>query len=299
MERLTVFTPTYNRAQTLKRVYDSLSVQTYREFQWIIIDDGSTDNTKDVVEEFKKNAMFKIIYKWQENSGKHIATNEALKLTQTEMFIIADSDDSFKENALEVLVNTWDSIENKKEYKGVICRCYDAKTNEGIGCKFPKYIFDSDDEEAFFKYKLRFEKWMLFSTEVFKEFLFPEIKGLKFYPETVLWQKMAKKYRTRYVDECLRAYYRDQENSVTSSKYSRYRENIYYWEHFINDEFKYFFNYPKVFIKSFIGYARDSILNGISFKESIKKINRIYKQIIYIIFYPVGKALAVKEKIHN
>ncbi len=292
MNRLTVFTPTYNRENTLDRVYNSLKNQTFSDFQWIIIDDGSTDNTKKLIEKYQKKSKFKIIYKWQENSGKHVAINRALDICDTELFVIADSDDSFLPNALEVLVNTWDSIENKKEYKGVICRCYDAESNEPIGFKFPKYIFDSNDEEAFFKYKLRFEKWMLFSTEKFKEFKFPEYKGLKFFPETVIWQKMGKKYKTRYIDEPLRAYYRDQNNSVTSKGYKRYKENVHYWLHFINDEMDHFFAYPKIFIKSFIGYSRDSILNNIKYKESIKKINSICKKIVYTISYPIGWILA-------
>ena len=292
MNRLTVFTPTYNRANTLDRVFDSLNNQTYKDFQWIIIDDGSTDNTSELVKEYKKKASYKIIYKWQENSGKHVAINRALDMCDTELFVIADSDDSFKDNALEVLVNTWDSIEDKDSYKGVICRCYDVETNKGIGIQFPKYIFDSNDVEAFFKYKLRYEKWMLFSTKVFKEFKFPEYKGLRFFPETVIWQQMGAKYKTRYIDEALRAYYRDQTNSVTKKSYNRYKENVHYWIHFINNEMKYFFYYPKVFIKSFVGYARDSKLNGFGFFESMKKINKFYKKVLYLIFYPVGYIMA-------
>jgi len=292
MNRLTVFTPTYNRANTLDRVFNSLNNQTYLDFQWIIIDDGSTDNTEELVGKYMKKANYNIIYKKQKNSGKHIATNRALDICDTELFVIADSDDSFKDNALEVLVNTWDSIEDKDNYKGVICRCYDVQTGEGIGIPFPKYVFDSNDIEAFFKYKLRYEKWMLFSTKVFKEYKFPEYGGLRFFPETITWQKMAEKYKTRYIDEKLRAYYRDQDNSVTKKSYNRCKENIYYWIHFINDEMKYFWYYPKIFIKSFVGFSRDSILNKISFKQSICKINRTYKKIIYIFFYPFGYLLS-------
>ena len=296
MNRLTVFTPTYNRANTLDRVFNSLNNQIYKDFQWIIIDDGSIDNTKEIVEKYKKNADYKIIYKKQKNSGKHVATNRALDMCDTELFVIADSDDSFKDNALEVLVKTWDSIEDKENYKGVICRCYDVQSGEGIGIPFPKYIFDSNDVEAFFKYKLRYEKWMLFSTKVFKQFKFPEYKGLRFFPETVLWQKMGEKYKTRYIDEKLRAYYRDQDNSVTKKSYNRYRENIYYWIHFINDEMKYFWYYPKIFIKSFVGYSRDGILNKKSYIELVKSINRVYKKILFTLSYPIGLILAHRIK---
>ena len=296
MARVTVFTPTYNRENTLDRVYNSLINQTYKDFDWIVVDDGSTDNTKELIETYKKQKKITIIYKYQENSGKHVAINRALEMTKSELFIIADSDDSFVNNAIEILVNTWDSIENKEQYKGVICKCFYADNNEPIGCKFPKYVFDSNDEEAFFKYKFRFEKWMLFSTEVFKKYKFPEYKGLKFFPETIIWQKMGRNYKTRYIDEPLRAYYRDQDNSVTKKSYNRYKENVHYWLHFINNEMKFFFYYPKVFIKSFIGYSRDSILCKIPYKESISKINKRYKKVLYTVFYPLGAILAKCSK---
>ena len=96
MERITVFTPTYNRRQSLTRVFESLQKQTYRDFNWIIVDDGSKDDTKSLIDEFIVKADFKIIYIYQENAGKHSAINRGLKETTSELFLIADSDDSFK-----------------------------------------------------------------------------------------------------------------------------------------------------------------------------------------------------------
>lgn len=78
MAKITVFTPTYNRENTLSRVFDSLKSQTYRDFEWIIVDDGSTDNTKAVVEKFMQAASFEIKYYYQKNSGKHVAINKVL-----------------------------------------------------------------------------------------------------------------------------------------------------------------------------------------------------------------------------
>ena len=84
MEKITIFTPTYNRVHTLGRTFESLKNQTIRDFKWLIIDDGSTDNTRDLVENFKQNADFEIEYHYQENAHKFISIIRGVKLCNTE-----------------------------------------------------------------------------------------------------------------------------------------------------------------------------------------------------------------------
>ena len=109
-----VFTPSYNRAKTLPRLYEALKRQTYRNFEWIIVDDGSADNTKETVEKFISDRPdFNITYKYQTNKGKHIATNVAAQIAKGEFFITIDSDDSVKDNALETFINEWNKIPDK------------------------------------------------------------------------------------------------------------------------------------------------------------------------------------------
>ena len=298
MKRVTVFTPTFNRAGVLHRVYDSLAAQTYRDFAWLIVDDGSADNTKTVVEQFIEKAPFPVEYVYQENQGKHIATNNAVAMTETELFIIADSDDAFNPNALERLVETWDSIPDaqKQDYKGVICRCFDSQTKEPIG-DFPAPQFDSNDVDGNFKLKLNFEKWMLFRTDVLKEFPFPGAgEGLKFFPETVVWQRMGRKYKTRYIDDALREYFRDQDNALTHVKTPRYRENVHLWAHYVNDMMDYFWAKPGLFVKSFVGLSRDHILLGKKFGQIMAIPNKGWKKVVCAAFYPAGWILSRKYK---
>lgn len=302
MKRLTVFTPTYNRAHTIGRVYESLLSQTFKDFEWIIVDDGSSDNTKKIVADFISEKKINIKYYYQTNKGKHIATNFALSKTDTELFIIADSDDSFLPNSFEILVNAWDKLPSykKRYFKGVICRAFDHDTGKPIGTDFPYEVFDSTDEETYFKYKLRNEKWNLTRTDVFKEFKFPEISNAHFYPETVIWQLMSKKYKTRYINIPLREYYNDAENSIIFGKKSvRYVENVHLWIHFINNEFKYFSYYPMRFIQSFVGLSRDGILNGYSFFKIISIPNSVLKKFLCFIFFPAGWVLASMCKRKN
>ena len=123
--KITVFTPSYNRAATLPRAYECLKKQTFKNFEWIIIDDGSHDNTKEVVESFKKeNSFFDIIYIYQENQGKHVATNNAVKICRGEFFITLDSDDACTNDALETFLSEWNKIpaDKQSEYYGISCR---------------------------------------------------------------------------------------------------------------------------------------------------------------------------------
>lgn len=296
MKRLTVFTPTYNRAGVLHRVYDSLVQQTYTDFHWLIVDDGSADDTKAVVEAFAAEQKISVEYVYQVNQGKHIATNRAVTMTETELFVIADSDDAFTPDALEKLVAAWDTIPQtqKKDFKGVICRCFDSETKEPIGT-FPEPVFDSNDLDGNFKLKLNFEKWMLFRTDVLKEFPFPgEGMGLKFFPETVVWRAMARKYKTRYIADPLREYFRDQANALTHAKTPRFRENVFLWAHYVNDVMDYFWHNPMAFIKAFVGLSRDNILLGKSFRQIVAIPNKWWKKLICAVFYPAGWLLSRK-----
>ena len=101
----TICTATYNRAHTLNRTFDSLMCQSEKDFEWLVIDDGSTDKTDALVRKWQAIAPFPIRYEYQPNQGKHIAVNLGAAKARGELFIIADSDDEFPSNALEILAN--------------------------------------------------------------------------------------------------------------------------------------------------------------------------------------------------
>ena len=107
---VTVFTPTFNRAHTLHRVFESLTQQTFRDFEWLVIDDGSTDNTQQLIDSWTQAADFPIRYFFQPNGGKHIAHNTALTLAEGTFLVIADSDDRFIPDALQIFTDTWAAI---------------------------------------------------------------------------------------------------------------------------------------------------------------------------------------------
>jgi glycosyltransferase involved in cell wall biosynthesis len=298
MIEITVYTPTYNRANTLNRVFSSLKKQTYRNFEWVVIDDGSQDDTKNIVHSFIEDADFPIRYFHQQNLGKHVATNRALKMAQGELFLIADSDDSFKEDALQILVGAWYGIpaDKRDEYKGVACRCYDPENNEPLGSEFPRPYFDSNDIDILFKHKYTSEYWGILNTKVCREFLFPEEKGIHFYPESIIWNNMARTYKNRFINDSLRAYFRDQDNATTQKRRTNANENIFLWIHYTNEMLDYFFFDITRFCKAFVGLSRDGLIIGNSYYEIMKLCKGFWRKVLITLFYPVGYSLYLFNK---
>jgi glycosyltransferase involved in cell wall biosynthesis len=295
MVKFTVATATYNRARTLIRVYGSLKDQTFRDFEWIIVDDGSTDKTLSVVNEFKKEADFPIKYIYKENGGKHSAINLAVSHAQGEFFVIVDSDDSFKPESLEILNNYWEKIpENEREqYRGVSCRCYDPLTGKIIGRKIPDRASKIIGIKARFEYKLLFDMWGFNRTEIMEKFPFPDTtnENLAFYPENIIWDKMDETYKVYFINESLLAYYRD-ENTDSTKKYGRSKENYYLWKHYINDMMGHFGYAPFLFLKSYVGLTMDGISQGKGLREIVKDVNSPVSKLVTILLSPVGFILS-------
>ena len=120
MNLITVFTPTYNRAYCLNKCYESMQKQNCKAFDWLIVVDGSTDNTKELVDSWlNKDNGFEIIYKYKKNGGMHTAHNLAYELIDTELNVCIDSDDRLSENAIEKIIDFWNENGSEK-YAGII-----------------------------------------------------------------------------------------------------------------------------------------------------------------------------------
>ena len=139
MKTLTVFTPSYNRAHTLPRTYRSLCEQTCKDFEWLVIDDGSTDHTQQLVKEWIEEKKIPIRYIYQENGGLFTGYNTAYTTIQTELNVCIDSDDYMPENAIELIINLWKEKGNDK-YGGIIGLDFNIKTHEPIGGYFPEQL---------------------------------------------------------------------------------------------------------------------------------------------------------------
>lgn len=200
---ITVFTPTYNRGYTLEKLYNSLKAQTYRDFEWLVTDDGSTDNTRQLFENWAKaDNGFAIRYYYTENGGKHRAINKAAELAEGKLFFIADSDDYLTDDALE-RIKYWEStISDKKDFAGV-AGLRGHENGKMIGTTFkPEYVDATSLERK--KHNIKGDKAEVFYTDILKKYKFPEFEGEKFVTECVVWNAIADGgYKLRWFNEII------------------------------------------------------------------------------------------------
>ena len=198
---LTICTPSYNRGSLLKRLYYSLQEQTLKLFEWIIIDDGSIDDTKEIVSNFlKENNQFNIKYFYQSNSGKHVALNKGISKAVGDYFFIVDSDDWLPNNAVELIFQNFQALNNEHGFAGIGgLKAHLDKTL--VGKTFKKDYLDCSSL-ARDKFGVKGDKAEVFYTKVLKQFPFPSFYGEKFLTESVVWYRIANAgYKIRWVNQ--------------------------------------------------------------------------------------------------
>ncbi len=303
----TVFTPTFNRAHTLHRVYDSLKNQTYRNFEWIIVDDGSTDQTFELVKDWGKEADFSIRYFWQENKGKHIAFNRGVQEARGELFLPLDSDDACIPTALERFIYHWNTIplEKREGFTGVCALCMD-QYGKLVGDLFPFNPTDSDSLEIKYRYKVKGEKWGFNRIDILKKYSYPEHEKMKFILEGFVWYNIARNYKTRFINEMLRIYY--QQDYMGSDQLSQSLSDIkkttaesyaigssIYYEFLLNNNINWFRFDPIEFFLYAINYVRYSLHSKKPFKYIFNGINNFRGKMITISVAPMGTLLYLCE----
>lgn len=178
MKTLTIFTPAYNRAHTLGRTYESLLRQTCGDFEWLIVDDGSKDSTKELVEGWMQEGKISIRYIYQENQGMHGAHNTAYRNIDTELNTCIDSDDYMPDDAVETIVNFWKANGSDK-YAGIIG--LDCTENGNIiGTSFPKEMKETT-LSGFYAKGGKGDKKLVYRTEIIKQYPeYPIFEGEKY-----------------------------------------------------------------------------------------------------------------------
>lgn len=197
---ISVFVPTYNRAHLLGRVFESLKAQSFKDFEWLIVDDGSSDNTAELVEAWQQSAPFVIQYLHKANGGKHTAINPGVDMARGEFMVILDSDDWLAPNALQRMLELWNAIPNKTNYSGVVGLCAHPD-GRVIGDRFPQDTFDSNAVDLTHRHHIHGDKISLSRIDVMREFPFPfqNLRGLV--TEALVWNRIAQRYQERYVNE--------------------------------------------------------------------------------------------------
>jgi glycosyltransferase involved in cell wall biosynthesis len=202
--KITIFTPTFNRGYLLGNLYESLKRQTVMDFEWIVIDDGSTDNTSALFESWKnQNDTFPIIYFNVKNGGKHRAINKGVELARGELFFIVDSDDYLVDDAVARVI-TWEStIRDLKHLYAGISGNRGYGINELIGKTFDGEYVDATSLERI-QYNIHGDKVEIFYTHILKKYKFPEFEGETFLTENIVWNKIAYEgYKIRWFNQII------------------------------------------------------------------------------------------------
>jgi glycosyltransferase involved in cell wall biosynthesis len=288
----TVFTPTLDRAHTLERVYRSLVAQTFRDFEWIVVDDGSRDETEALVRAWQASTDLPIRYFFQEHRGKHVATNRAVAAARGELFLTIDSDDSFVPHALERFKYHWDAIPaaERGRFSAVTALAADEH-GRLIGTRFPRDPTDSNSLEIRYRYKVRGDKWGFQRTDVMRAHPFPEVEGA--IPEGIIWTAIARRYKTRYVNEILRVYWQDQPTRLSRPTHlGEIAEGaMLAYESQLRDDIRWFTYAPRTFMTEAARYSRISFHAGRSARQQFRALGAWPARLLWALTLPIGWAV--------
>ena len=229
--RITVFTPTYNRAYIISNLYNSLLRQTYKNFEWLIVDDGSVDETESLVTNWIKTSDFAIRYYKTQNGGKHRAINKGMELADGEIFFTMDSDDELTFDALEKVNQWFCDIKDCKELKGIVANRGFTKENTINPFFSSEYmdmlLSDMGTYEENGKKVLGGERAIVFYTDFCKKYPFPEFEGENFMTEAVVYNRMSRDgHKLRFYNDIIWIFeYR--EDGLTRSGTSIFLKNPY------------------------------------------------------------------------
>lgn len=286
---ITVFTPSFNRAYTLHKLYESLCEQTYKDFEWVIVDDGSKDNTEELVAEFITEQQINITYHKQQNQGKHIAINKGVELAKGELFFIVDSDDILPKDSLEIIIQKYQAIKDDETIAGLAGRRgYISGGYIGTNKSYDDVIMTSIDFR--FKKKIAGDMAEVYKTKVIRQYPFPQFEGERFCPEALVWKRIDQQYKMLWFSDII--YKGEYIPDGLTANIFKVRKNspkascLYYAEEAQYDTPA----YQK--IKSVANYWRFSIYDDISFWEKLQKVP-LSKSIIAL---PVTAALIIKDK---
>ena len=217
---ITVLTPTYNRASLLINLYQSLTKQDFEDFEWVIVDDGSTDTTTDIVDKFIKEQKIVITYIQQLNGGKHKALNRGVKEAKGELILIVDSDDSLPQNSLSIIQRYYLDIKDNPLIGG-ICGLMAHHDGTVIGKRNVSLPINISSIEMRYKYGFVGDVCEVFKIDVLREFPFPEFDNERFCPEDLVLNRIAKKFKLLFINDVI--YLRDYLEGGLTSKIVKIR----------------------------------------------------------------------------
>lgn len=237
MKTITIFTPAYNRAHTLTKLYESLLAQTSNDFEWLIVDDGSSDGTRELVYEWIKEGKIDISYYYQNNSGKQIAMNLGAEKCKTELFDCVDSDDYLVPDAVESIIEFWNEKRNNCVAGIVSLRGKDS--NHPIGGKaLPNNVIQCHFMDLYNKYNFSGDTNLIYRTEIIRKYPYKLFPGEKFIGESAQYLQIDCSYEMLILNriEVICEYLSD---GYTKNVYSLLKKNPQGYRYLKGLEYKY------------------------------------------------------------
>lgn len=297
--RFTVCTPTFNRAHTLARVYDSLAGQTLRDFEWLVIDDGSTDDTPGLLEHWARVAPFRMRYERQDNGGKHVAVQRAVAEARGGLFTILDSDDACVPEALERFVTHWDGIEEgrRDRFAGVVCRCMDPDGHV-LGPPLPAPVLDASPLEVRYRYGIREELWGCTRTEILRRYPFPDSPRRTYVPESLVWDRISQRYLSRFVDQPWRVYHHDLQDSLASPRDpARFAAGgALQYAMVLNEHWPWARHAPLEMVRAAVHYGRFSLHGGVGLGAQGRALRHPAVRGLWLAALPLAYILVVRDR---
>ncbi len=287
---ISIFTPAYNRAHLLPRLYKSLKKQQVQNFEWIIVDDGSTDNTREIVRSFMAENKISIWYHQKINEGKHLAINKGVELANGDLFFIVDSDDYLTEDATLKITEYYETVKNKNDFAGISFR-RGINTSQYIGTQKFFEPIEANCLDFRFRYYIKGDMAEVYKTSVMREFPFPRIEGEKFCTEGLVWNRMALKYKLLWISEIIYIgeYLEDglSYQSFQARRKSPKYATLYYSE-LTTMSVSYFQK-----LRAAINYWRFARFLNISFADKWKKVSPV----LSIMAIPMSWLFLIKDKL--
>lgn len=282
MKTLTIITTTYNRAYCIHQVYDSLKRQRSKDFLWLIIDDGSTDDTKQIIDNFIAEKLIEIEYIWHPNKGMHMARNLAYENVKTELNVIIDSDDWLADGAVATIIEFWEKNKNKN-IAGIVALNEDLNGNL-IGKRLPNIQFSTLTELSD-KYNLKGDKKLIYRSDLISLNPYPEFEGEKYFPASYKFRILDLDYTMLLMNEvvCVVDY---SENSATLGRVKQYISCAKGFSFYRNEMIR-ISNNPKFIARQTIHYIATSLFSKDKdfIKNSSSKLYTIVLLPIGVLFY--------------
>lgn len=293
--KFTVFTPVYNREDTIHRVFECLEKQTFTDFEFLIINDGSQDNSHEEIKRLISKSNLKIQYINNKiNRHKMACIVEAVSVAKGEFFLTLDSDDACVENALEIFLKRYNSIPKdiQSNISGVTSLCIDQDGNL-VGEMFKEDPIYSSTFENRLKNENLSEKWGFTKTDVLKSIqVNPEIFSKGCIPEGVLWNLISKQhFKTMYTNDVLRIYYLDASNRLSDEQHESNAFGMAVFSLCLLNWFykDFFWKNPKIFLARMFALLRSANYLNYKRQDYINAMNDNSLKFIFTMCWPFKK----------